>query len=393
MRKLLSLSPAEQRITEIISRALPLAGAAQPLPPVGAEVWPELVECADFHGLGPLLYAAVKPSGRLAAVPAPARDRLRLAATRSGYANGLAFEELGRLLDLFERENIPVVLLKGSALAVTIYPDRGWRPLGDLDLFIRSSDAARVRALLEEAGYTCAAEMHDGFQRHFSFEETFLRGRPNPAQVDIHWHLIENGYYRARVPVDWFWERTEQIRVDGRPARVLRPDANLLYLAAHFILHHHGERLIWSYDLARLLSFSGGEIEWAGTVAAAERFGLSRPLLTALELVSRAWGVQAPEEVMGTLSRSRGSWHERLALTAIGAPHSDARFLLDALESPGAGGKLAYYARVLFPARAYMMQRYRPRDARLLPLYYAARPIQLSYKLARSVLSLAVPRA
>lgn len=51
--------------------------------------------------------------------------------------NSLVLEELKRLGETFSRPpSIPVVVLKGGALAFTLYPDASWRPLTDIDLLV-----------------------------------------------------------------------------------------------------------------------------------------------------------------------------------------------------------------------------------------------------------------
>ncbi len=385
------LSPYERTCVQLILAAFPLTEARTELapgPPVDAPVWAELVEVAERHKLAPLLYAALKARGRQEEPPAAVAERLRLAFIRTNVANWLAYVELGRLLAQFEREQIPAVLLKGCALAVMLYGDPSLRPFGDLDLLIPHEAIVRARAVLEAQGYFSAPEMGSGYQQSFASEGDFARRGRQPAQVDLHWHLLEIGYYRARIPIEWFWARTVELRVEGQRALALAPEAELLYLAAHFVLHHHAERLIWSYDLALLLSRDREQMDWTEVVNAAAEFGLVQPLQTALAHVAECWGVTPPAPASARLSQVRAGWRQKLALMVITAPEPDLRFVLDGLSAGDRRAQWTYFWRTLFPAASYMRTRYQIQDMRLLPWYYVQRVAQSLFKLGRAALAL-----
>jgi hypothetical protein len=102
-------------------RSLP--GQEAPSPPKLLS-WDRVLAIAEAEGLAPALASAVKTKGPTA-VPAAVRERLhrRLA---DGIAGQLILgRELGRLLRLFEREGVPVIPLKGPALADARYERAG----------------------------------------------------------------------------------------------------------------------------------------------------------------------------------------------------------------------------------------------------------------------------
>src|SRR4051812_7819301 len=46
-------------------------------------------------------------------------------------------------------EGLDALLVKGAALALTVYPDAAARPMGDVDLLVRRADHDRIVAVLE----------------------------------------------------------------------------------------------------------------------------------------------------------------------------------------------------------------------------------------------------
>ncbi|MBK8048555.1 MAG: nucleotidyltransferase family protein [Anaerolineales bacterium] len=57
------------------------------------------------------------------------------------------------MLETFEREQIPVIVMKGAALANRLSTDIGLRWMGNLDLLVHPEDQARVGALMLQCGY------------------------------------------------------------------------------------------------------------------------------------------------------------------------------------------------------------------------------------------------
>ena len=68
--------------------------------------------------------------------------------------NLLAFNALARVIEHLNAHGIPNILLKGVALALTLYKNEALRPMGDVDLLVRWDDVPRTVELLRELGYT-----------------------------------------------------------------------------------------------------------------------------------------------------------------------------------------------------------------------------------------------
>jgi hypothetical protein len=298
------LSSAERCVIELIRHAFPFDEDAPCAPQISPSAWLSIAQAADENALGPLLYVSLQKSRREHELPADALARLRWSYLRSSVANWQAFQELERLLGCFDRERIPVILLKGCALVPMLYDDAALRPMADLDLMVPRETLTRARALLLARGYAESSELAPGFADRFSYHLHFHSARQG-ATVEIHGHLFKSPYYFQRIPMDWFWTRTREIQLNGRRVSVLAPEAQFLHLSTHFVLHHRAQRLIWSYDLARWLTRACARMDWGEVIAAARRFGLSLPIQIALSCVRETWGVGAPAEVAARLNALR----------------------------------------------------------------------------------------
>lgn len=101
--------------------------------------------------------------------------------------------EIGRLLDLFARAEVPVLVLKGPALAVQSAGNVTARGYGDIDLFVAPESVEAVHLLLAEQGWQPrrfgSAAPGSWAWRHLisTFNEVAFDG---PAStVDLHWRL------------------------------------------------------------------------------------------------------------------------------------------------------------------------------------------------------------
>ena len=373
----------ESTILELIRAAFPLGESAARLPDLEDTDWPLLVKTADHHGLASLVFASLKKSGLLSLAPKSAIETLRLAYVRASVANQQAFQELSFLIDRFEREKIPLIILKGGALGVTIYPDIALRPMGDLDLLIAPDTVERATHALVDQGYVSYAEMADGFANRFSVEQAFLRKGSRPSQIDLHWHAFTTPYYFERMPVEWFQRRTMEISINGRRAFAFSPTAQLMHLSAHYMMHSY-RRLIWSYDMALLIARCYRQIDWEDLIESAAEFGLSQVLYEALSEVRERWGVRVPVAYYERLRTIQMPWRGRVIYAATNKLSDAELDVLKGLGLKGARRKSAYWLRVMFPSRGYMKTRYGINNRGLMPLYYLRRAGKAAHLLARA---------
>ncbi|MGA9773949.1 MAG: nucleotidyltransferase family protein [Blastocatellia bacterium] len=373
----------ESTIVELIRAAFPLDESAAGLPDLGATDWPLLVKTAEHHGLASLVFASLKKSGLLNAAPKSAIETLRLAYVRASVANQQAFQELASLVDCFEREKIELIILKGGALAGTIYPEIALRPMGDVDLLIAPDAVERTASLLVGQGYIAYTEMADGFANRFSVEQAFLKKGNRPSQIDLHWHAFTTPYYFERTPLAWFQQRTMEISINNRRAVAFSPTAQLLHLSVHYMMHSY-RRLIWSYDMALLVARCYGEIDWEDLIESATEFGLSQVLYEALSEVRQRWGVSVPVASCARLRTIQMPWRGRMILAAT-KKLSDAELdVLKGLGLKGARRRSAYWLRVMFPSQGYMQTRYKINNRGLMPLYYLRRAGKAAHLIARA---------
>ena len=160
--------------------------------------------------------------------------------------------ELRRILGVLEEAGIRPLVLKGLALAGTLYADPAQRATGDLDLLVEASELPRARALLALAGYQePGAEAYRRAQDAFLpwYTELTLHNPTTGIDIDLHWELLPRGF-PSNVPPG-FRDRAVPFDLHGARAWTLSPADTLAFLLLHGGKHEWSS-LKWEVDV-RLL--------------------------------------------------------------------------------------------------------------------------------------------
>ena len=206
-----------------------------------AAQWPEdpaaLVELFEEHAVAPLAYARL---------PHPA---LREIALRAAAAELLRLVDLRTLLEGFARHELPLLIIKGTALAYDIYEAPELRPRADTDLLIDRADIDRARAVFAELGYDArvlSGDPHANRQQAFARTDRFGVEHVN----DLHWDIANTPIVRDALRFDELLERSIALpRIAPAALGLSHLDA-LLLACIHRVAHHHdSDRLIWLYDI------------------------------------------------------------------------------------------------------------------------------------------------
>lgn len=327
---------------------------------------------ARAESLAPLLYRVLHGRDIL---PPGVDAELEAAFASNWIRSEIAARDLDRILRCLADVQAPVILLKGAALATAIYGDQALRPMSDLDLLVHPGDVIRALEALQGLGYELPAvemRLHDAV----AYSNEILLCRPGGTEipVEIHWSLVDNPLYRDKPPEAWLWDTSMPLRFGAWDARMLGPEAQVLHLCAHLALHHAGEGLLWLHDIAEVLHRYQEQIDWRALMEQAQAADLVLPLQQILPRVAEEWGAPIPAEALAALATLPPSVAEAQVFDGMSAgPRTVAAEVWSDLVGLGAGGRLRYLAAKLFPAPAYMRQRYGIRHAVLVPLAYPHR--------------------
>ena len=280
-----------------------------PAPPEALD-WPAVLEFTEAERLTPALSYACRSID--ATVPSAVRARLDRALVDATARHVLFSAELARLLKEFERAGVPVIPLKGLALADTLYPHPALRPATDIDVLIRRADLETVDALLQRLDYRRLADAHS-FAFDAAHDRATLYEAPSGVHVDLHWALSsEPRYAWNEANTATVWDRAVRTPMGGEMALALCPEDLLIYLAVHLAVHHALAGVLWYYDVYLLLARAEEGLDWEAVKHRAVRWRARAAVYFVLVELERLFDASIPAPLMTAL-RPRGPRAKALA--------------------------------------------------------------------------------
>jgi hypothetical protein len=331
---------------------------------------------AGLHGVCPLLHdrgAGDWPEDVLRDLK---RATIRHAMWELSHQHALA-----RVLAGFARRELPCLLLKGTALAYSLYANPVHRVRADTDLMVAPHDRDRAATALMEEGFERISGMPGELATYQASFDCEAAGAVHT--IDLHWKFNNSQVLAALFEFDELDAHKQPI--PELAAHAWRPaDLHSLLIACTHRLthvhnpyyfdateHHEADRLIWLTDIRLLTERIAESGRWPEFTAMASAKSLLAVCHDGIRAAERKLDWSAPLGTHPALQRERSdekpwrylrasAWKQHwLDLFALGNVRQQARWIREHL----------------FPSPAYMRRRYP--DARLawLPWLYARRLI------------------
>jgi hypothetical protein len=303
-----------KRVSEIVQRSVD---------------WNEVIAAAWRHGVAGLLFHNLHRSAAGEPVRPEVLHQLRQGYVRSAFRNQAHYVAIAEILERAAIIKLEVVLLKGAALARTVYHDQTLRPFADIDLLVRQSEVDKAKQVLRDLGYAIAPELlSEAFNRKYHNNLPFVRHLPNPVHIELHWRLTDR-FSAATFDYPAVLNRTLPISIDSTKGLKLGREDHFLYLALHldnhgylnhalcesednlsrFVLHPlSGNRLIWFTDLHEL---AGAGLNWDRMLQTALTSCSGEQLGTTLRLLHALLKTPVPEPILNQLPVAKIRWPER----------------------------------------------------------------------------------
>ncbi len=264
--------------------------------------------------------------------------------------------ELELTLSVLNAADIPVMLLKGAALNLSVYPRSDLRPLSDLDLLVPAEKAVAARQALVGAGCRPGFDLvrADFFPRYYYEAELFSAG-VHAVRLDLHARPFRPLRLAVTVPQAAFWANAQVVDVGTATALVPAVETMWIHLAVHAALHDC-VRLIWLYDLVRFEKHHRECIDWDRVVGHCRQWRVSRAAWTAVRRATEHFGPVVPPEVDAALAAHPCHWRDRwsLANAARSARSPIRSVLVEAATTPCWRTAMGYLSAYALPGRAHL---------------------------------------
>lgn len=166
------------------------------------------------QGLGPMAYARFKDSWpNLAA-------ELRSDTIMAALEQQLQVERREQIHAQFEAAGIPLVLLKGGALSLSVYENPAWRPMSDIDIWVRDAQIPAATQAMRDAGFRMLVSEKRPLAIQKLVEGELQFADAEGGLVEVHWSPFTGWWLQgaAKVDVDGAWARLQRLDLPEKGA-------------------------------------------------------------------------------------------------------------------------------------------------------------------------------
>jgi hypothetical protein len=229
-------------------------------PDLSLDDWHNFLTLLEPHGIFPLIAFHVRTWPEECRPPQEIMKDLDRLFVLGAARNLRAGRQIQLVTDALKDANIPVILLKGPALARTVYPDPALRQSNDIDLLVQPQNLPAAEEILEKLGYVCPAKLFHISQHAYNNETFSAPGRG--LAIELHWVV---DYMYDLFPKTWLNDaflRRIHIRSNDLSCDTFSHSDHLLFLAFHNVFQHGSMRLDWVYDISLMMGELRTENTW-----------------------------------------------------------------------------------------------------------------------------------
>jgi len=257
------MTSCSETLLRLVARAAvedsPIEASAVSVDAVG---WPTLASDADAHGMAPLAHLYLESHRHVA--PEAAIQQLDALALRHRMWHRERIAALAEILQAFERISVDAMVLKGAALAWTIYPSPVLRPMGDIDLLVPAAAARDAQLALGRLGFDPEAMAQRRFGRNAHHLPIASRSQNGAIiSVEIHRDALSRDSFSS-ISVSNLTEPPRAFDMNGMRALALGHVDTLRHLTHHLLEPSWNGRLrlIGLVDLLRYAATFHDWIDW-----------------------------------------------------------------------------------------------------------------------------------
>jgi hypothetical protein len=229
-----------------------------------------------------------------------------------------------RLQRLFDEASLPVLFVKGTALATLAFGNLALRSCQDIDLLVDEETLRAAVALILRVGYSRFDPPSHVSDQQLQLlmplrKDLGFVHRHTGVRIELHWRLFLNPHAMAGTSI----MRASQVVHVAKAAglRTLGKEDLFAYLCMHGAFHWW-YRLKWLADINALIAAAPDNIEHL--FHAAETRGVGRAAAQALLLCHRLFGTALPATLFAEIGKNlTARWLEATALSAMSSGQSE----------------------------------------------------------------------
>jgi hypothetical protein len=288
--------------------------------------------------------------------------------------------EIACVLDALAARQVFPIILKGAALAYTVYASPEMRPHVDTDLLIARDQIAIVRDVLARREYV-EPPMTRGELVFCQFQMAKVDGFGTGHVFDVHWRISTQTLFADLLTYDELMTDAVAVPALGAHARTASGAHALLLACIHPVMHHRNtERLIWFCDIDLLVRcLSDEELRRFTRLAVSKH--VAAICARQLAIATGRFHTPVASHVIDRLTRASAGEPTAVYLRPQRRWHQE--FFWNIRSHRRWSDRVRLLREVFFPNAQYMLDAYHlgSRGAVLLPALYVHRCVYGAFKI------------
>lgn len=249
--------------------------------------WEEIMEESKAHKIEALIYSAVK-NNPINNIDKDLLEKWKKDTFKSGISQVNHINQVSDVLNIFNKNNIPVIVLKGLVVR-DLFPSPTLRTMCDADILVKENDLENIKKLLVDMGYS---EMPSS-EKHLNFWRGY-------THIEVHWTISDEGYFDNMPEIEEsIWKDSVEVEV-GKSKALSMCDEDLalhlcIHMASHMIDRGFGIRQV--VDLVLLVEQRGNLINWNSFMNKAKKCGVDKFTMAIFMVSKKLFNIDIPKEV------------------------------------------------------------------------------------------------
>ncbi len=344
--------------------------------------WNSFVDIVICNGIAPVVRKNLTASKNVCKIPESIISRLNQVYFKILSRNILLTTHFKNIIAAFSEKNIEVIALKGMYLSELIYQNIGLRPMSDIDLLVKKTDAETCRDILLKLGHTdqevTPSELIKETEKHFA---PLVKDN---ISVEIH-HKLHNEQYGYTINTDDFWKNANPVFLHGVSSLALSPNDLLIHLCIHLDSHNAISNIQLRHisDIVNILEFFKDKLDWQKFENSCVQNNCSQNVFGNLLLIKKYYNAQIPENIIQRNKHYSNALTEEIFINTLGNNEEEIerkkrdfmaeRNLQNLKRVKGFRNKMFYLLGDMFPKKEFMYQNYKIKNKKLLCFYYLKR--------------------
>lgn len=224
------------------------------------------------------------------------------------YKNQLVFNSLKKIISVFNKENISMILLKGVPILENVYKDRGARYLGDADILIDKKYIKKSIEIMNKNDWSYydpspfyKNRFIDLSKNRVDKEITFIN--KNGVELDIHWDLFPFILEKNKdhpMNYDEILKFATECELDGFKYKMPCVEDMIIHIILHGVERNNHSTLRWVVDVVTIIK--NKNIKWDFLIERIKLFECEVELFIAFSFILNNFDIKIPNSFVEKLN-------------------------------------------------------------------------------------------